>query len=122
MASVILAGVIFTLVLSMLVKWLVLPAMGLPWPFRRVSIPWRFSLFSVTVLVALAAIVLALFRDSLDATLLSLSLVLAVWLTVVRYLAFRRSVSDRSQRALTTMLDEQKGQDADSGSSHTRST
>jgi hypothetical protein len=93
---------------SALSKWFILPLVGIEWPFRRVSAPLRFSLLSITVLIAAVAGVLGLLRDSPDASLCALVIVSVSWLTVVRYVAFRRSVSDRSRRTLSTMLSERE--------------
>ena len=93
---------------SVLTKWFLMPLLGIEWPFRRVSVPWRFSLLSIIVLIAVTAVVLALFRDAPDVSIVSLVIVIVVWLTIVRYIAFRRSVSDQSHRTLSTMLSEKE--------------
>jgi hypothetical protein len=97
---------------SALTKWIILPAFGIEWPFRRVQVPLRFSLLSIIVLIALVAVVLGLLRDSRDASLVGLVMVIVVWSTVVRYLAFRRSLSDRSRQSLTTMLSKKEESEA----------
>jgi hypothetical protein len=102
--AIILVCILIVALASVLTKWFILPLLGLEWPFRRVSAPWRFSLQSIIVLIAVSAIVLALLRESRDASLVGLMMVLVVWLTVVRYIALRQSLSDRSRRQFSTML------------------
>src|SRR2546422_344300 len=107
-AVILLGGILLVAFISVVAKTIILPLLGIDWPFRPVRAPWRFSLLSVTVLVALAAAVLGLLRDSPNAALFGLAIVLVTWLTVVRYVAFRRALADRSHRELATMLQARK--------------
>src|SRR5262245_37104902 len=106
---IVLSAILLTAVVSVVTRAIILPHLGIEWPFRRVKVPWRFSLFSILVLVALTALVLGLLHDSSDLAFVILTILLVIWLTVVRYFAFRRDLADRSKRALATMLPRPKG-------------
>jgi hypothetical protein len=103
-AVIVLGAIMFVALISMVTKTIILPLLGIAWPFRRIKAPWRFSLLSMTLLVVMAALVFGLLRDYPDFALLGLAIVLILWLTVIRYVAFRRQLADRSQRQLATML------------------
>jgi hypothetical protein len=107
-AAVLLGGILLVAFVSVVTKTIILPLLGIDWPFRPVKAPWRFSLLSITLLVALAAVVLGLFRDFPDLALVGLAIVLVAWLTVIRYVAFRRALADRSHRQLAMMLPPKK--------------
>ena len=102
-AAIAMCAILFVALVSIVVRAFVLPLLGIEL-FRRVRLPWRFSLLSLVVLVLLAALVLGFLRDLPDLALLGFVVVLVVWHTVVRYVAFRRDLADRSCREMARIL------------------
>jgi hypothetical protein len=106
--AILLAAILLVALVAAVTKRILLPMLGIEWPFRPVRIPWRFSLLSVTVLIVVTAAVLGLLREAPDAAVASVVVVFGVWLTVVRYMWFRQSLADRTNRQFSEALQAQR--------------
>jgi hypothetical protein len=100
-----LACILIIACVSALTRMVILPLLGIQWPFSRVKVPWRFSLSSVTVLVGLCAGVLGFLRDSPEAAFVAMALVTMVWFTVVRFLGFRRDLAQRRRQEFASAIE-----------------
>ena len=107
---IVLACVLFVWLISVLVRIIVLPILGVHWPTTRVRFPWRFSILSGMVLVALSAAVFGWLREFPVAAAVAFCLVLSSWVLVVRFSGFRQTLADRRNRELAAAIEEQKKQ------------
>ena len=80
---------------------------------RPVRVPWRFSLGALAVLIALMGGIFGLLRDSPVAAMDAALVVLFLWISVARFLEFRRSVAERRDKKLAATLTERKNRSGD---------
>jgi hypothetical protein len=107
---IVLACILSIALISVLVRALLLPLFGISWPRARVRFPWRFSLLALTVLVVLAACTFAILRELPGAAAIGFGLVLVGWLTVVRYVGFKQSLTERRHKEFAATIAERKAQ------------
>lgn len=103
--------VVFSMIMT---RCFILPLLGIDWTTkRRVKAPWRFSIKAITVLIALAACVCALLRDSPPTAVVATLLIAVMWFAVVRFLELRRELTERRKKAFAGALDEVLGSHPD---------